>query len=86
MSKLTRLQSQLSKIQARIADIETHYPTIVRYKSYSHNFGEASAAYQEFGQVAQEYRRLLADEEALQDRIDELQGDGGGSAVVEFRR
>jgi len=85
MSKLTRLQTKLTRIENRITEIEAAYPTIVKYKSYSFNFNEASAAYQDFGAVAQEYMKLLSEKDAIEDRIDEINGDDGGSAVSAFR-
>lgn len=85
MSKLTRLQAKLVKIEARVTEIEAAYPSIVKYKSYSHNFGEIQTSYQEFGPVAAEYRRLLTEQDALEDQIEELSGDEEGrSHVVEF--
>ena len=85
MAKLDRLQSRLTKVQARISNIESAYPTIVKYKGYSHNFGETRTDYQQFGPVADEYQRLLMQEEALEDRIEELQGTGGSTTVAAFR-
>jgi len=85
MAKLDRLRTKLTKIEARIAEIEAAYPSIVKYKSYSHNFGEIQTSYQEFGPVAQEYRQLLTEQEALEDKIDDLAGDENGrSHVAEF--
>ena len=84
MSRLTRLASQLARIQARIAVIETAYPAIVQVKSYSKGFGEVSATYQDFGPVAREYRELLAAEESLSQDIDALDGTETGSSVATF--
>jgi prefoldin subunit 5 len=87
MSKLTRLQTKLTTIDARIAEIEAVYPTIVQYKSYSHNFGEIQTAYQEFGPVAREYRQLLSDKDVIEDQIEELQAtESGVSSVANFTR
>ena len=86
MSKLTRLQSRLTKVTARIADIENAYPTIAQYKSYSKGFGEVSTTYQEFGPIASEYHRLLDQQMALEDEIDELTNSGNSTtSVAAFR-
>jgi hypothetical protein len=86
MSKLTRLQASLAKIDARILEVEVAYPLIVKVKSYSKGFGEVSTTYQEFGAVAGEYRRLLAAKDQLEDQIAELsESESGGSAVAEFQ-
>lgn len=84
MSKLTRLAATLAKVQARIANIEASYPTLAQYKSYSKGFGELSTTYQDFGPIANEYRSLLAQEEALQEQIDALNGTESASYVAAF--
>lgn len=86
MAKLDRLQAKLAKVDARISSIESAYPTLAKYKSYSKGFGELSTTYQDFGAVGKEYRELLAIQEALHDQIDELSdGENSGSYVAAFR-
>lgn len=86
MSKLSRLQATLVKVEARIVEIEAAYPTLAKYKAYSKGFGEVSTTYQEFGPVAKEYARLLEQQTALNDQIAELQdSENGGSYVASFR-
>jgi hypothetical protein len=84
MSRLTRLSARLVQVQARIAEIEASYPTLTKYKGYSKGFGELSATYQDFGAVGREYRELLAQEDAIEDQIDNLTGTETGSAVATF--
>ena len=81
-NRLARLQAKLARIDARIANIEKAYPTICQYKQYNHAFGTVSTAYQEFGPVANEYHRLLNTKDELEDEIDDLTGNGGGSTSV----
>lgn len=86
MSKLTRLQTRLVAVQARIVEVEAAYPDIVKYKSYAKGFGEVQVSYQDFGAVADEYRSLCLWEDALEDQIAEYQDSAnGGSAVARFR-
>ncbi len=84
MSQLSRLQARLTRVQARIAEIEAVYPDLIKYKSYSKGFGEVSATYQDFGAVAKEYDRLLAQESALQDQVDALAGTYTTSGIAAF--
>lgn len=87
MSKLSRLQTRLTKIQARLSDIEAAYPRLALYKQYSQGFGQIQTGYQEFGQVALEYHRLLQLEESLQDRIAELtDAENTSTYLAHFRR
>jgi len=88
MSKLTRLSARLVKVQARIAEIEAKYDGIIDLKGYaSGNQAGPGATLQDFGVVSREYRQLLAMEESLEDRIDEIQnGENTGSMVAAFRR
>lgn len=86
MSKLTRLQARLTTIQARISNIETIYPTLVKVKSYEHGIAGMKTTYQEFGDVGQEYRLLLEQEERLEDAIDVLQGNSNGNTSVPYFR
>jgi prefoldin subunit 5 len=86
MAKLDRLQAKLAKVDARLSSIESAYPALAKYKSYSKGFGEVSTTYQDFGAVGKEYRELLALQEALQDQIEELSdGENSGSSVAYFR-
>ena len=84
MSRLTRLATRLASVQARIANIEAAYPTLAKHKSYSKGFGELSSTYQDFGPLANEYRLLLEQEEALSEQIDILNGTETGSSVASF--
>ena len=84
MSKLSRLQARLVRVQARIEEIETAYPTILN--SASSSDGETSFANQGFEGVARTYERLLETEETIQEQIDALSGDaGGGCSVATFQ-
>jgi len=86
MSKLSRYQARLTRVEARIADIEAAYPTIAKVKGYSQGFGAVSVTYQDFGAVGVEYNRLLDQQEWLAGEIDALTtGDDGGSSVASFR-
>lgn len=88
MSKLSRLQAKLVKVQARIAEIEAKYDGIIDLKGYaSGNQVGPGATLQDFGVVSREYRQLLAMEESLEDRIDDLQtAANSGSYVTSIRR
>lgn len=80
------LSAKLAKVQARIAEIETEYPKMIRLKSYSRGFGVASTTYQDFGPMSSEYMSLLDAEEELQLRIDELtDAASGGTYLVSTR-
>lgn len=82
MSRLTRLQTRLAKVQSRISEIEDAYPTLAKHKSFSRGFGEVSSTYQDFGPLADEYHRLLQLEEALEEEIAEWQESESGSTYV----
>ena len=84
MAQISTLQARLTRVQARIAEIEAVYPDIIKHKSYSKGFGETSATYQDFGAVAKEYERLLAQESALQDQVDALSGTYTTSGIAAF--
>lgn len=86
MSKLSRLQTRLTAVQARLAEIVAAYPTLAKYKSYSQGFGQISTTYQDFGAVGSEYRRLLELEAALEDQIAAINdAENSSSYVAEFR-
>lgn len=86
MAKLSRLQSRLTTVQARIAELEAIYSDLAKYKSYAKGFGEVQVVYQRFGEVATEYTRLCREEDHLEDVIAELtDAENSGSAVAAFR-
>ncbi len=86
MSRLkTTLTERLAKVKARIVEIEAVYPKIAKIKSYGRNYNATQTGYQDFGAVAKEYRDLLDDEERLSARLDDLEGNGDGSFLAEFR-
>lgn len=88
MSTLTTtLQARLTKVQARIAEIEAKYPGILRTKSYSASTATGpSKTNQDFKAVHEAYLQLLSEEEELSLRIDAAQSSGNTSSYVASTR
>lgn len=77
--------TRLAKVEARIADIEAKYPSIMATKGYSSNNSSGpSKTNQDFDKVAKEYRQLLDEQVALAIEIDQINnaGNGGSYAAV----
>ena len=82
--KKTKLEERQTKIEARIADIESAYPDI-KVKSYSRNYNAVNTAYQDFGAVATEYRKLLNDLEEVCIKLDAFDDEETGTYLAAFR-
>lgn len=86
MSRLSVLQSQLTKVESRISEIEAKYPGILAVKSYSASTSLGpSKTNQDFGPVAREYESLLNRQLDLATEIDTIQNAAGGSFVAGCR-
>lgn len=90
MSRLSRLQVRLIKIQARIADIELKYPDIVAYKKQESSVDGAAQQVaetnQDFDGIHKAYMELLSNEESIQEQIDQIKGNESNTSGVHFNR
>lgn len=86
-TKLERLETRKTRVEARIAELEEQYPKVLRAKSYTFGFGSASVTRQDFNSIRNEYRDLLDDLESLESEIATLDGSApnSGSYAAQFR-
>ena len=85
MSRLKiALEDNLSKIVARIGEIEKEYPDIIRVKSYSRDYSANKTDYQDFGEVSGEYSNLLKNRLQVCAELDVLEGNSGGTSYAAF--
>ena len=82
--KATILLRQLTNTQTLITAIEANLPGITKIKSYERNFSATKTEYQQFGDVAGKYLKLLEKELDLAESLDSIEGNSGGSYLAEF--
>jgi len=84
---LERLEARRTRVLARITEVETQYPKVIRASHYQVGWGSIQVSRQTFESVRKEYRELLDDLDKLDTQIAALNGtdQNAGSYLAEFR-